>query len=249
VTRVRDLAWDGCVNVRDLGGHPTEDGRETLFGRVVRADLIRRLSDDGWAALTDYGVRTVVDLRHGEELEADPPRELPVEVEHVPLFPDPASSHWTEIEELGRRVEPGAPWIRVVYGELLARFPDRMAAAVSAVARAPDAGVVVHCMAGKDRTGLVTAVLLSLAGVPRDEIGADYAVTEANLAEGIAQWIDEAETDQDRDWRRRIGVAPAEGMVGVLADVETRHGGVDASLLAGGATADDLAAVRRRLLN
>jgi protein tyrosine/serine phosphatase len=124
-----------------------------------------------------------------------------------------------------------------------------MAAAVSAVARAPDAGVVVHCMAGKDRTGLVTAVLLSLAGVPREEIGIDYAVTEANLAEGIAQWIDEAETDRDRDWRRRIGVAPAEAMVGVLDDLETRHGGVEEYLLAGGVTADDLAAARGRLLD
>jgi protein tyrosine/serine phosphatase len=249
VTRVRDLVWDGCQNVRDLGGHPTEDGRETRFGRVVRADLIRRLSDDGWATLTEYGVRTIVDLRHEEELEADPPHELPVAVEHVPLFPDPASARWPEIEALGRRAGPGAPWIRVVYGELLARFPERMAAAVSAVARAPDAGVVVHCMAGKDRTGLVTAVLLSLAGVPREEIGTDYAVTEANLAEDIAQWIDEAETDEDRDWRRRIGVAPAEAMVGVLDDLEAKHGAVETYLLAGGSSADDLVAVRSRLLD
>src|SRR5919204_1655163 len=82
--RSRDLVWEGLLNVRDLGGHSTEDGGETRFGSVVRADSVRRLSNDGWAALVDYGVKTIVDLRANEELEADPPAELPVEVLHVP---------------------------------------------------------------------------------------------------------------------------------------------------------------------
>ena len=246
--RPRDLVWDGCLNVRDLGGHPTADGRETQFGRIVRADLIRRLSDDGWAALVEYGVTTIVDLRHDEELEADPPRELPVKVEHVPLFPDPASHHWPEIDALGAVAGPGAPWTRVVYRELLERFPERMAAAVTAVAQAPQGGVVVHCMAGKDRTGLVTALLLSLAGVPRAEVADDYAVTEVNLADELARWIDDAETEEDRDFRRRIGGAPAAAMEGVLDDLDARHGGVDAYLRAAGVEQDDLDAVRARLL-
>jgi protein-tyrosine phosphatase len=246
--RLRDLAWDGCMNVRDLGGHATLDGRETQFGRVVRADLIRRLSDAGWAALVDYGVRTIVDLRHHEELEADPPRELPAEVMHVPLFPDPASHHWPEIDALGAAAGPGAPWIRVVYGELLARFPERMAAAVTAVARAPEGCVVVHCMAGKDRTGLVTALLLGLAGVPPEEVGRDYAVTEINLADDVARWIDAAENEEDRDFRRRIGVAPAEAMVGVLDDLGARYGGVEAYVRDAGVDLADVEAVRTRLL-
>jgi protein-tyrosine phosphatase len=246
--RVRDLAWDGCLNVRDLGGHPTADGRETQFGRIVRADLIRRLSDEGWAALVDYGVTTIVDLRHDEELEADPPRELPVHVEHVPLFPDPASHHWPEIDALGAAAGPGAPWTRVVYRELLERFPERMAAALTAVARAPEGGVVVHCMAGKDRTGLVTALLLSLAGVPPEEVGADYAVTEVNLADDVARWIEAAETEEDRDFRRRIGGAPAAAMVGVLADLDARHGGVEGYVRAAGVAGEDVDAIRARLL-
>ena len=71
--RSRDLVWDGLLNVRDLGGHPTEDGGETKFDSVVRADSVRQLSEDGWRALVDYGMKTVVDLRTNEELEADPP--------------------------------------------------------------------------------------------------------------------------------------------------------------------------------
>src|SRR5262249_24471543 len=74
----RELAWDGCLNVRDLGGHPTDDGGETRYGAVVRADSVRQLSDAGWAALVEYGVDTIVDLRMDQELAADPPADLPV---------------------------------------------------------------------------------------------------------------------------------------------------------------------------
>ena len=63
----RDLLWDGCLNVRDLGGHPTEDGGETLFGAIVRADSLERLREAGWRALVEYGVRTIIDLRLDEE--------------------------------------------------------------------------------------------------------------------------------------------------------------------------------------
>ena len=95
--RSRDLIWDGLLNVRDLGGHPTEDGGETRFGSIVRADSVRHLSDEGWAELVDYGVKTVVDLRADEELAADPPAKLPVEVLHVP-FMETDASDWKAIE-------------------------------------------------------------------------------------------------------------------------------------------------------
>ncbi|HEY6017128.1 MAG TPA: tyrosine-protein phosphatase, partial [Gaiellaceae bacterium] len=84
MTRV--LAWDGCVNVRDLGGLPLEDGGETAYRVVVRSDSVRTLTDAGWEALAAYGVERVVDLRFEEELAEDPPRELDVEVVHVPLL-------------------------------------------------------------------------------------------------------------------------------------------------------------------
>src|SRR5262245_29445429 len=88
---LRELVWDGCLNVRDLGGHRTVDGSETRYGSVVRADSVRQLTDEGWTAAVDYGVRTVVDLREGGELEADPPGDVPVEVVHVPFLErDPA---------------------------------------------------------------------------------------------------------------------------------------------------------------
>jgi protein-tyrosine phosphatase len=246
VKPARDLAWDGCLNVRDLGGHPTADGGETRFGAVVRADSVRKLSDAGWEALLGHGVRAIVDLRFHSELAADPPLELPVEVVHVPVFPEPGPD-WDEIDALGVATGFGAPAIRAVYGELLRRYAERFAQAVTAVARAPDGCVVVHCMGGKDRTGLVTALLLRLAGVPVDAIGADYAASEPNLRARTEAWIAEAATEKDREWRRRISATPPDAMVAVLQDVEAEHGSVEGFLLASGAAEDDLDRARARL--
>jgi hypothetical protein len=97
----RELAWEGCLNVRDLGGHRTSDGGETRHGAIVRADSVRQLTDAGWRAAVDYGVQTVVDLRADEELEADPPADLPVEVLHVPFMEDNAAA-FAEVEAVAR---------------------------------------------------------------------------------------------------------------------------------------------------
>jgi len=94
------LAWEGCRNVRDLGGHPTRNGRETRFGAVVRADSVRRLTEAGWSALVGYGVARVVDLRFETDLAADPPLEPPVEVVHVAVFDPLDSPQWAEIDAI-----------------------------------------------------------------------------------------------------------------------------------------------------
>ncbi len=190
--RDRQLLWDGCANIRDLGGHPTEDGGTTAFGAVVRADSVRRLSESGWAQLTDYGITTIVDLRFQDELEADPPADVPVDVVHVPVLPDPASSHWDEITAISEAAPDGAAGTTAVYLEFLERFSDGFAQAVAAVAGAGEGGVLVHCMAGKDRTGLVSALLLRLTGVPVADVAADYAVSERNLEAYSGPWIAEA---------------------------------------------------------
>jgi protein-tyrosine phosphatase len=106
--KTRDLLWDGCLNVRDLGGLPTADGRETRYGAVVRADSVSQLSDAGWRALVDYGVRMVLDLRGDHEREDDPPADLPVEVVHVP-FMEANEAEWEEIGEEPRPQGPPLP--------------------------------------------------------------------------------------------------------------------------------------------
>ena len=248
--RSRDLVWDGLLNVRDLGGHPTDDGDETRFGSIVRADSVRQLSDEGWQALVDYGMKTVVDLRTSEELEADPPAELPVEVLHIPFF-ETDRGDWPEIESELEAVVRAAPDVatatRDVYLVFLEHYAQNVAAAIRAVAGAPEGGVVIHCAGGKDRTGLVTAFLLHLAGVPTDEIARDYALSEERLRTRHEQWIAEAETEEERERLRRVTQTPADSLKGVFAELERRYGSVEGYLRHGGLTNDELARARARL--
>ena len=246
----RDLHWDGCLNVRDLGGHMTEDGGETRFRAVVRADSVHQLTDAGWQAAVDYGVRTVVDLRADEELEADPPRDLPITVLHVPFMEDNAAA-FAEVEAVARDAAEAAADLaartRDVYLIFLEHFKHNVAAAMRAVARAPEGVVVVHCVGGKDRTGLLVAFLLHLAGVDSERIAADYALSEERLRPRHETWIAEAETDAERERLRRVTQAPAASMVGVFAKLEERYGGVENYLRSAGLTDDELELARGRL--
>jgi protein tyrosine/serine phosphatase len=246
----RVLIWDGCVNVRDLGGHPTAAGATTRFRRVVRADSVRQLSEAGWEALVAYGIRTVVDLRLPSERDADPPAELPVEVVHAPFLGEHPPEEWEEIESIGAAAgDDHATATRDVYLALLDRNRERVAAAVTAVATAPEGGVLVHCHAGKDRTGLVTAFLLDLAGVGRNLIAEDYALSGTMLARVLADWVDEAPDDVERARRLRLSATPARAMLGVLEALDARNGGPRGFLRAGGAADADLERAAARLLD
>ena len=243
----RTLAWDGCLNVRDLGGHPTDDGAVTRFGSVVRADSVRQLSDEGWRALVDYGIKTIIDLRLDEELEADPPSELPVDLVHVSLFGAPDRTYWREIEAIGAAAPGETEATRDVYLRLLDDNRANVATAISAVAQADEGGVLVHCQAGKDRTGLVTALLLRLAGVGHGEIALDYAQSADALAGVLGSWVDEAGDSAERERRRRQSATPAGAMRGVLESLEGKHGSVAGFLTACGVSGDELVAARGRL--
>lgn len=248
--RSRDLVWDGLLNARDLGGHRTTDGSETRFGSVVRADSVRQLSDKGWASLVDYGVKTVVDLRANEELEADPPAELPVDVVHVP-FMETDAKDWTEIEEEVEAAAKAAPDVtgatRDVYLIFLEHFRHNVAAAIRAVAEAPEGGVVIHCAGGKDRTGLLTAFLLHLAGVDTEQIASDYALSEERLRPRHEEWFAKAESEEELERLKRVSQTPAESIVGVFEELARRYGSVEGFLRAAGLSDEDLERARARL--
>jgi protein-tyrosine phosphatase len=235
-----ELKWDGCINVRDLGGQELTDGRTTCSGSIVRADSLRLLSPEGWTALVDYGVGTIIDLRTDGERDADPPGELPVDVVHISVMDLDDDETVTVLE--------GARSTAEFYILALDRFRDRFAAVIAAVADAPPGPVVVHCQAGKDRTGLVSALLLRLAGVDIETIAADYGLSAANLAPRLDTWLEEAADEEERERMRSTSLTEPEYMVEVLTELDRRFGGVEDYLLAGGATREDLAAVRRRLV-
>ena len=223
----RHLTWDGCTNVRDLGGLRTADGRELRRGAIVRADALDRLSAAGWAALEAHGVRTVIDLRNDDELGEDvAPRPASITTLHLPLDGVEDTEFW---KDWHGRPEFGTP---IYYGPFLDRFPERTAAVLAAIARAQPGGVAVHCGIGRDRTGLITILLLALAGVAVDEITADYALSEGRIPFGGVG-----------DYYERAGTSPDEVIAAMLAGLD-----VEAYLRAAGVGDAELAALRARLL-
>ena len=221
--RDRVLVWDGCVNVRDLGGLPLEDGGETQFGVVVRADSIRGLTERGWQALLAYGIGSAIDLRAANELAADPQVDAPIPVAHVPLAP--SNLDWSSV--------------RAGYLGLLERFRPRFARAVALLSRA-EKPVVVHCQGGRDRTGLVVALTLDLAGVHREAILADHVRSEESWAPFLEEWYAEADTQEELARRRRVTAPAGRTMVAVLEEVDARYGGARAFLVGAGVSEDDL---------
>jgi len=226
MTDSRHLDWEGCANVRDLGGLRTGDGGEIRRGAVVRADALDRLTARGWAALEAHGVRTVIDLRNDDELAADvAPRPPGLTTLHLPLDGVEDTEFW---QDWHGRPEFGTP---LYYRPFLDHFPARTAAVVTAIARAEPGGVVVHCGIGRDRTSLIAILLLALAGVGPEEIAADYALSEDRVTFGRVGTF-----YADR------GIAPATVIAELLAGLD-----VEAYLRAAGVSGDDLSAIRTRV--
>jgi protein-tyrosine phosphatase len=239
----RLLEWEGCLNARDLGGYETEDGRETRWGTVVRSDCPAALTEAGRAALADYGVRAIVDLRLPAELAEDPnpfaePGDHGIAYTNV-SFIDPAAAPPEAVSTLAED-----------YLQMLDRYRQGVAEALAAIVRAPDGPVLVHCAAGKDRTGLISALLLGLVGVPAETIAADYAMTAELLRPRERAWL-EGLPPEERAEREAMIVryAPtAEVMLQVLEGLRERHGGVEPYLRSTGLGQDDLDRLRERLV-
>jgi protein-tyrosine phosphatase len=245
---VTSLDWEGCFNVRDLGGLPTEDGGRTRLGAVVRSDNVRRLTDAGWRALAEHGVTRIVDLRWPEELAEDQPRDVDIDVVHVSVLGEAWDPEYVaQLDEHLESVDDVADHYAWSYVDFLERYRERFGLALAAVADSEGA-VVVHCMGGKDRTGLVSALLLRLAGVSRPEIAADYAVSAGNLAPATARWIADAPDERERRKRVRLAPTPAGAMLRVLEELERRYGDVASYLRAAGLNETQLERLRTRLV-
>lgn len=239
----RHLVWPDLLNARDLGGFLRSSGRETAWHRVVRADNLNKLAPAGVAALVAYGVRTVIDLRDPFELEkfpnplaAVPPPD--VVFVNVPLI---SKAEWEAIKDPARMAEGYVLTAKLSHANI--------AKTIAGVADASPGGVVVHCHAGKERTGIVAALLLSLAGVPDAAVAEDWTASDAYLQPLYDEWLAN-ETDPTIRAKRAEGfVTHAEHILDVLTHVRRSHGSVDEYLRAGGVTADQLDRVRRRLVS
>jgi protein-tyrosine phosphatase len=164
----RHIRLDGAHNVRDLGGYPAEAG-QTRWGVFFRGDSLHQLTDADIEILLNAGTRTVIDLRHDAEVHAAPNRlagAAQIAYRHIPIFRGSMSAAGGAAHDL-----------RQVYAYMVDHCQAGLGEALSALADAEDGGVLFHCSAGKDRTGIVAALTLGLAGVPDAVIAADYALT------------------------------------------------------------------------
>lgn len=246
---MRELTWDGLSNARDLGGLPIDGGRAaTAAGAVIRSENVHRLTDRGWAQLHKYGVRTVIDLRFAEERADDPPHRAEVEVAAVSLFGVMDQTEGRRVADLVRSAPDGATAIEWMYVDVLATRGAEIALALEKMARAAPGGVLVHCFVGKDRTGIVVALLLRLAGVEQRAIVDDYALSATRVGALVDTWIDEAATHEQRLFRERVSAAPARAMERALAALDQRFGGIDRYLADIGLRPGDIARLRVRIL-
>lgn len=238
----RALAWDACLNARDLGGLTTADGRRVRRGALVRSDQLCRLSDRGRSAVVAHGVRTVIDLRTPAEAAKDPdPTWDEQGVDHLHI-PQQDEELWRELDGIARtRAERDSAAID--------RRAPQIVAMMRAVANAAPGGVLIHCLAGKDRTGIAVALLLQLIGVDDEQIAADYALSEAALADELAAALAAAPDDEARAKIVRGYDARAETMLATLTHLRTRHGGAEAYLTRAGLSAEDIQRIRERLLD
>ena len=244
----RALEWAGCTNVRDLGGLALEAGGATARGVIVRADNVRALTPAGWDALAAYGIERIVDLRWRQELDDDPPGGVVpdgVEVRHVPVLgSDRREDRHERFARLASEVDDGATFTRRLYGEYLEEFPEAFAAAVDAIATAPGP-VLLHCTAGKDRTGIVAALILRIVGVGIPAVADDYALTDASglLRRGLS---DGMPADEVRALTF-LFAAPRSGMAALLSDVDARYGSAAGYLTRAGLDPAAVDALRERL--
>lgn len=211
------LDWPNCRNARDLGGLPLSDGGRVRAGTLMRSDNLDQLTDAGVAAVRAAAVSRIVDLRSVWECET---------------FPSPFAhdDRWLNVP-LTDPADPDVPELDLfeLYRILIDNYPQRFAAAITAIAEAPPGAVLLTCHAGKDRTGLVTALALALIGVPHDAIATDYTIT--NLTEP----------------RPGFALPTAETMLQLLAHLDTKHGGPAPYVLAAGTTPTHLTSLNIRL--
>jgi protein-tyrosine phosphatase len=246
----RWIELDGAVNVRDLGSLPTEDGGTTKSGVLLRSDNLQGLSDKDVRRLADdLGVRTVLDLRTPSEVQLEGPGPLVAEgLRHVNLDLIPT---WDVTGAGADRIVPHeqreANDLSHFYLTYLDHAGAEVVSALRVIADDSSGAIVVHCAAGKDRTGVVVALALVVAGVRREDVVADYALTGERI-EAVRDRLAASPTyAEDMKSRPLDDMRPHALSMRHFLDRMDERGGVAAWLTAQGFGPDEQAALRRRL--
>ena len=241
----RKIPLEGCFNFRDLGGYPTRDGAHVRWRRMFRADGLQALTPDDIAHLRDeLRLAAVIDLRSTAELTNDGRgllAETAIDFHHVPFFDGGHPQ---------RQAPPPEMTLAEMYLGMIERASEPIARAIRVLAETDtDASAVYHCAAGKDRTGVLSAILLSLLGVDDELIVVDYALSQENMDEVIAR-LDELR-GYDEVWQElppETLHARPETMRGLLDAMNERYDGMAGYAQQIGIRADEIERLRERSL-
>jgi protein-tyrosine phosphatase len=235
----RHIALPGTFNLRDVGGYPASGGT-TRWRTLLRSDGLHRLDDTGRTALAGLNLQTVIDLRTQEEAELAPSAlgdVLGARRRHIPVVN-------------GEAFNTMAPELSAVYRYMV---DDRGAVVAAAIGRLCVPGALpglVHCSAGKDRTGLLVALILAALGVGDDVIAADYALSRTYLLAEPTAAVRQvrASTGLGKRLDLQLMGSPPEIILAALARVRDRGGSVTGYLLSHGLTAAELGTLRAALI-
>lgn len=246
----RMVALDGVHNFRDLGGYPTADGGTTRWGLVYRADGLHHLTPTDVDVLRDRGLGMVIDLRTDAEL-ADRGR-FPVD-QHDVLFHHLPVVDRTWMPGEVPEFDNAHDFLMWAYRDMLAVGAPKLAAGLTLIAAADNTPLVFHCAAGKDRTGLLAALVLAAVGVPAEYIAADYGKTAEAMVRMRAAWAAWAadqgpqQVTQLNEDRNHYFESPAPVMAELLAELTAAHGHLVDYIRSLGVTNASIDALRLRL--
>ena len=236
----RVLPFSGISNFRDLGGYVGLEGTTVRWRRLFRSDSLHRLAAADLDRFAGLGVRAVIDLRRPYEIRRDGrvPEEACPNYHHI----HPEHTDWAGIDFADG--QSSARWLADRYLDMAREGSAGLVAVIGVIAES--APVVVHCLAGKDRTGVVCALTLALLGVADEDIAADYALTQLALP-GMTRWLTQT-VPEGHILPAPCLEAPAEAMHLFLGGIRERYGSVEGYLVAAGLEDTQVAALRGHLL-
>lgn len=248
--RLRLVPLESVFNLRDLGGYATADGRTVAWGRLYRSDQLHAVAGRDLDLVRSLGLRTVLDLRtEGERAEgAFPVASHPVALHHLPVLA--RTWHEEEVDALAELVDRAVPYLVARYLDLLDEGGPVLAAAVDLMATSGTQPLVFHCAAGKDRTGVLAALVLGVLGVSDDDIVADYVLSADAMARRLA-WLQRTDptaaavmASQPAGWL----AAPSDVMHTVLRHVREVHDGAEGYLVDHGVDRSTVECLREAVL-
>lgn len=233
------------MNFRDIGGYPGLNGRATTWRKVFRSDALHKVDDEGREVLASYELKTSVDLRDHDERMSEPDRlRGNVRLVSVPVF---AYAEHPDIIPHYRR-EPLS--LDNLYHYVVAERGVELAAALRELARPDALPAIVHCTAGKDRTGVVIALLLSVLGVPDEVIVADFVATSLFLTEEFYATLTQRAVDAGQDATEYAEMLECRPnlILNALDHARALHGDIESYLVHHGLTNEEIEQLRSRLL-